>query len=192
MKKIRFFVVLITLITGIFLVTWDFKVTDEKVDRQIVQDPPGNVLNESTASAAEAQAWVVKAIDGDTIEVIIDGINRKVRYIGINTPETVDPRRKLQCFGKEASNENKKLVEGKNIILQKDVSETDKFGRWLRYVYVKLNDGSLLFVNDYLVREGFAQSESFPPDITYQERFKEAEREARLAKKGLWAKCPTN
>lgn len=124
---------------------------------------------------------VTKVIDGDTIEV---NSNIKVRYIGIDAPESVDPRRMVDCFGKEASLENKKLVEGKEVRLEKDVSETDKFGRLLRYVYV--ND---TFVNDYLVRQGYALASTFPPDIKYQEQFSQAEREARENNRGLWSKC---
>lgn len=146
--------------------------------------------SQSTPSAAlgiEGQeVLVVDVIDGDTIE--IEGGDR-VRYIGIDTPETVDPRRPVGCFGKEASLENKMLVEGKMIILVKDVSEVDKFGRLLRYIYVKGEDGQTIFVNDYLIREGFAKASTFPPDVRYSEEFLQAEREARGASKGLWGKC---
>ena len=132
---------------------------------------------------------VVRVVDGDTIVVEMDGKQYSLRYIGIDTPETVDPRRGVQCFGVEASKENKSLVEGKKVILEKDISETDKYNRILRYVYLKLDDGSLLFVNDYLVRQGFARNLTYPPDVKYQQRFIEAEREARDNKRGLWSKC---
>lgn len=122
---------------------------------------------------------VTRVVDGDTIAV---ENNQTVRYIGIDTPETVDPRRSVECFGKEASNKNKELVEGKLIKLEKDVSETDRFGRLLRYVYV---DG--IFVNDYLARNGYAHASSFPPDVKYQNQFLQAEKEARENKRGLWA-----
>lgn len=124
---------------------------------------------------------VTKVIDGDTIE--IDN-GRKVRYIGIDTPETKDPRKGVQCFGQEASLKNKELVLGKKIRLEKDVSETDKYERLLRYVYV-----GDIFVNDYLVRQGFAHAVSFPPDIKYQEQFRQAQAEARENKRGLWLDC---
>lgn len=124
---------------------------------------------------------VVRVVDGDTIE--IEG-GQKVRYIGIDTPETVDPRRPVACFGKEASDENKKLVEGKQVRLEKDVSETDKYGRLLRYVYV-----GDIFVNDYLVRHGYAQVSTYPPDVKFTEQFLEAERDARENQRGLWKKC---
>lgn len=124
---------------------------------------------------------VTRVIDGDTIE-IEDG--RKVRYIGIDTPETVNPRKPIACFGREASNKNKLLVGGKFIELVKDISEKDTFGRLLRYVWV-----GDIFVNDYLVREGYATVATFPPDVSYQEQFLEGEREARQNNRGLWSAC---
>lgn len=121
---------------------------------------------------------VIKVIDGDTIE--IEG-GQKVRYIGIDTPETVDPRKPIQCFGKEASVKNKELVAGKQVRLEKDISETDKYGRLLRYIYVED-----IFVNDYLVRQGYAHASSYPPDIKYQDQFTQAQNEAKNNSRGLW------
>ncbi len=125
---------------------------------------------------------VTRAVDGDTIE--IEG-GEKVRYIGIDTPETVDPRKPVQCFGIEASKKNKELVEGKTVRLEKDITDRDKYSRLLRYVWV--DD---LFVNLELVKQGFATSYTYPPDIKYQEEFLAAEREARENKFGLWEACP--
>ena len=123
-------------------------------------------------------------IDGDTIEV---GGGIRVRLIGIDTPETVDPSRPVGCYGKEASNFTKSQLEGKEVKLEKDVSETDRYGRLLRYIWV----GDSLF-NETLVKEGYAQSSTFPPDVKYQERFVTAQAEARNDKKGLWgAVCQT-
>lgn len=124
---------------------------------------------------------VARVIDGDTIE--IEG-GQKVRYIGIDTPETVDPRKPVQCFAIEATKKNKELVEGKRVRLEKDISETDKYGRLLRYVYV---DG--IFVNDYLVRQGYAYASTFPPDVKYSEQFLAAQKEARENNRGLWKEC---
>ncbi|MDO8638652.1 MAG: thermonuclease family protein [Candidatus Daviesbacteria bacterium] len=134
----------------------------------------------------ETGVFVTRVVDGDTIE--IEG-GQKVRYIGIDTPETVDPRRAVGCFGKEASNKNKELVEGKMVILEKDITNVDKYGRLLRYVYLKQADGTLLFVNDYLVREGYAKNYTYPPDVKFNAQFLEAEREAREQNRGLWNKC---
>lgn len=121
---------------------------------------------------------VVRVIDGDTIEL---ETGEKVRYIGIDTPETKHPSVDIECYGKEASDKNKELVEGKGVRLEKDVSETDKYNRLLRYIYI-----DNIFVNEYLVKEGFAKSSSYPPDIKHQDQLKEAEKYARENNKGLW------
>jgi micrococcal nuclease len=127
---------------------------------------------------------VTRVIDGDTIE--IEG-GERVRYIGIDTPETVDPRKPVQCFGVEASNKNKELVEGKTVRLEKDITDRDKYNRLLRYVYV-----GDTFINLELVKQGFAYSYSYPPDIKYQEQFVKSQQEAREAKRGLWNACPND
>ena len=132
----------------------------------------------SEIQPAEKLYQVVRVVDGDTIE-IEDG--QKVRYIGIDTPETVDPSKSVQCYGKEAADKNKELVEGKMVRLEKDVSETDQYGRLLHYIYV-----GDTFVNDYLVRQGYAHSSTYPPDVKYQTQFTEAESEARENNRGLW------
>ncbi|MDP2873696.1 MAG: thermonuclease family protein [bacterium] len=124
---------------------------------------------------------VTRIIDGDTIEVEIGGQKYKVRYIGINTPE-INP---VECFGKEATEKNRQLVEGQKVRLEKDVSETDKYGRLLRYAF--LEDGT--FINETLVRTGYAHAVSYPPDVRYQKQFLEAERDARNNNRGLWSDC---
>lgn len=147
---------------------------------------PSPATNSAVKGIAGERVLVSRVIDGDTVE-LNDG--RKVRYIGIDTPETKDPRRPVDCFGKEASQENKNLVESKFVFLQKDISEKDKYGRLLRYVYLPLEDGNLLFVNDYLIRAGFATSLTYPPDVKYTDQFLKAQQFAKLNKKGLWSKC---
>lgn len=144
-----------------------------------------SVGNESVAGGSSVdfnpikyKVKVIRVIDGDTIRIEGD---RVIRYIGIDTPETVHPSKPVQCYGKEASDKNKELVEGKEVKLEKDVSETDKYGRLLRYIWL----GDML-VNEYLAREGYAYSSTYPPDVKYQNRFREAERQAREEKKGLW------
>ncbi|MEK7092529.1 MAG: thermonuclease family protein, partial [Patescibacteria group bacterium] len=126
-------------------------------------------------------AFVTRVIDGDTIEI---ENGKKVRYIGIDTPEVVDPRKPIECFGEKAKGRNQQLVENKTVELEIDVSETDKYGRLLRYVYI---DGFM--VNQLLVKEGFAKSASYPPDIKYQHLFKQAETKARKNNAGLWSTC---
>ena len=120
-------------------------------------------------------ALVIEVIDGDTI--IIEG-GYRVRYIGIDTPEIDDG----EPFGMEALEANQELVEGKIVRLERDVSQTDKYGRLLRYVYV---DG--IFVNAELVRLGLAEAKAYSPDTKYQEDLEELEREAREAGRGMWA-----
>jgi len=157
--------------------------------------PSGSVVNtpESTSSADYnidgEVAFVTKVVDGDTIQVNMNEEIFTIRYIGVDTPETVDPRRPVGCFGKEASNENKSLVEGKTVILQKDISETDKYNRLLRYVFLPLDENKVLFVNDYLVREGLANVSTYPPDVKYDQQFLEAQRQAKENGAGLWGRC---
>jgi len=136
----------------------------------------------SPALNASQEFLVTRVIDGDTIEI---ETGEKVRYIGMDTPETVDPRKPVQCFGEEASAKNKELVLNKKVKLVKDVSETDKYGRLLRFVY--LEDGTL--VNLELVKEGFAQVMTIPPDVAHSDDFVKAAKEAREAKRGLWGAC---
>lgn len=122
---------------------------------------------------------VKRVIDGDTIEI---ESGEKVRYIGINTPEIDDKDPFKLCLAQKAASKNKELVEGKEVILVKDISETDKYNRLLRYVYV-----DNIFINDFLVRQGFAQTSTYPPDVKFKEQFLEAEKEARENKRGLWS-----
>lgn len=172
----------ILFILGILLIWSGVRQQSQEVTLQIIPTQTQISLAPTNVNSQEEQIKVIRVIDGDTIE--IEG-GQKVRYIGIDSPETVDPRRPVGCFGKEASLENKKLVEGKNIILEKDISETDKYGRLLRYVY--LPNG--VFVNDYLVRNGFAKVVTYPPDVKFVDQFLEAQRQASEQKRGLWQKC---
>jgi endonuclease YncB( thermonuclease family) len=142
----------------------------------------GAGTGQTPATGNRISAQVVHVVDGDTIDVSIDGQTKRLRYIGVDTPETVDPNRPVGCYGPEASNFNKSLVEGKTVQLEKDVSETDRFGRLLRYVYV-----GDTFVNAELVKQGYAQVATFPPDVKYVEMFKQLEQEARAAGRGLWS-----
>lgn len=140
----------------------------------------------SSAQIAGERVKVTEVVDGDTIKV---SNGKTVRFIGMDTPETKDPRRPVGCFGKEASNEAKSLLDGKDVILQKDISEVDKYGRILRYIFLPLKNGQILFVNDFLVREGFAKVSTYPPDVKYTDQFIQAEREAREGSRGLWGRC---
>ena len=122
-------------------------------------------------------------MDGDTIDVNIAGKTQRVRLIGMDTPEIYS---RVDCFGPEASDFAKSLLPlGTVVRLEKDVSETDRYNRLLRYVY--LPDGRML--NEVLVAEGYAMVATFPPDVKYQDRFLAAQRTAREHNKGLWGKC---
>ena len=134
-----------------------------------------------TPSTGLQDAFVINVVDGDTIDVLIGGRESRVRYIGIDTPETVDPRRPVECFGREASERNRRLVEGKTVGLERDVSETDRFGRLLRYVWM---EGEM--VNAKLVEDGYAAATSFPPDVRYAELFSTLEAQAKAQGRGLW------
>lgn len=130
---------------------------------------------------------VTRVIDGDTIDVLIDGVETRVRYIGIDTPETVHPNKSIECFGEEASDKNKELVLDKKVRLVKDTSDKDKYGRLLRYVYVED-----IFVNKFLVERGFANSVTYPPDVALSAELREAEENARQNKYGLWGSACGN
>lgn len=144
----------------------------------------------STTSSTHivTNALVVKVVDGDTIEARTDRGNEteKIRLLGINTPESVDPRRPVQCFGKEASTFAKQLMEGKRIALKEDVQadDRDKYGRLLRNIL--LEDGT--DVNALLIKEGYAYAYvSFPLNKDRKAEMRRLEQEARTAKRGLWS-----
>lgn len=131
-------------------------------------------------------ASVVRVVDGDTIVVSIAGEEHRVRYIGMDAPESVAPGQPVEWLGPEAARANASLVEGRMVLLEKDVSDSDRYGRLLRYVYI---DG--VMVNAELVRLGCARAVRYPPDVRHQEYLKAAEQEAREARRGLWAEPPT-
>ncbi len=147
---------------------------------ELVTDQPSQV------EILSENSFVQRVIDGDTIEL---DTGEKVRYIGVDSPETKHPIKGIECYGKTSSEKNRELVEGKQVRLETDISETDRYGRLLRYVYLideVSTTSAEIFVNEYLVREGFAKASSYPPDVKYQELLREAEVEARELQKGLW------
>ncbi|MBN1135824.1 MAG: thermonuclease family protein [Anaerolineae bacterium] len=151
----------------------------------LTQAPP-TVTPQPGPTPHRTPARVVRVVDGDTIEVEIDGREYRVRYIGVDAPETVKENTPVEWMGPEASAANKALVYGKTVYLEKDVSETDRYGRLLRYLF--LADGT--FVNGELVRQGYAQAITYPPDVKYQELLRALEREAQSAGRGLWQPTP--
>jgi micrococcal nuclease len=128
---------------------------------------------------------VLKVVDGDTLDVEIDGASQRLRLIGIDTPETVDPRKAVQCFGKEASNKAKELLENNFVTLESDETqgEKDKYGRLLRYVF--LPDGTNF--NLFMIEEGYAHEYTYSTRYKYQDEFRQAEVNARNNNKGLWS-----
>ena len=123
---------------------------------------------------------VIQVTDGDTIKVRLEDGDYNVRYIGIDTPEINDR------LGNEARNENSKLVAWQTITLVKDVSETDRYDRLLRYVFV-----GDIFVNYELVQLGYAEAKDYPPDTACSDTFHQAESSAKAAKAGIWKPTPT-
>ncbi|MFO7769591.1 MAG: thermonuclease family protein [bacterium] len=135
--------------------------------------------------AACSTVEVVDVVDGDTIKVRLGGEVETVRYIGMDTPETVHPTRGVEPYGKEACEQNRRLVEGERVRLEFDVEKRDRYGRLLAYVFV-----DTLFVNAELLRRGYAQLMTVPPNVKYVDLFRRLQTEAREADRGLWADPP--
>jgi micrococcal nuclease len=143
-----------------------------------IPEPP------TPASSEEVfvEARVTEVIDGDTIEVEVGDRPYSVRYIGIDTPEVDSSDERLKKLAAEATAKNSELVAGKIVRLERDVSETDHFGRLLRYVWV----GDLM-VNSELVKQGYAMAVTYKPDVKHQAKFMELEQQAQADGVGLWA-----
>jgi micrococcal nuclease len=137
---------------------------------------------------------VVDITDGDTVRVVVDGQERRLRYIGIDTPERAGPDVLVEMQAMEATIANTELVDGREVVLERDVSETDRFDRLLRYVWLEpdvdnetTSDDSWRLVNLELVRLGLARAVEYPPDVRYAGLLESAESEARDAERGIWA-----
>ena len=130
-------------------------------------------------------ALVTRVIDGDTVEVNLDGNLQTVRYIGIDTPETKHPSKPIECFGPEASQFNEELVAGKQVLLEKDITDRDRYGRLLRYVWIE--EAGL--VNQILGENGYARVSTYPPDVEYESLLIEAESFAQAYGIGRWSAC---
>ena len=132
-------------------------------------------------------ATVVRGVDGDTIVVRTGGIDEKVRFLGIDTPESVKPGTPVECFAKEASAHMEALLpEGTEVVLVRDVEARDRYDRLLAYVY-RADDG--LFVNLSMVAEGYAQPVTYPPNVAHTDELTAAGRTAREGGLGLWGAC---
>ncbi len=128
---------------------------------------------------------VIKVVDGDTVTIDLNGKAETIRLIGINTPETVDPRKPVECFGVEASNMAKELLTNKHVYIEMDPTqgERDKYSRLLAYIYRE--DG--FFFNKSMILSGYAYEYTYNIPYKYQSEFKEAQRDAEINKRGLWA-----
>jgi micrococcal nuclease len=131
-------------------------------------------------------ARVVRVVDGDTVVVRTGGHEERVRYIGVDTPESVKPGTPVQCFAKAASAANKRLVQGHEVRLVHDAEARDRYGRLLAYVYRK-SDG--LFVNAELVRRGYAKPLTIPPNVAHAVQLRHLAATARRDGRGLWSRC---
>ncbi|OHA16764.1 MAG: hypothetical protein A3C79_00320 [Candidatus Taylorbacteria bacterium RIFCSPHIGHO2_02_FULL_45_28] len=132
---------------------------------------------------------VERVLDGDTFMVKIGWHDVTIRMLGIDTPETVDPRKLVQCYGKEASDETKSLLTGQKVRLKLNPNreERDRYGRYLAYVY--MNGANNLFVNEFLLENGYAHEYTYGKPYMYQKEFREIEKTAKEAGKGLWGGC---
>jgi micrococcal nuclease len=140
-----------------------------------------------SAAGGRASGVVTRVVDGDTVHVRIGGDDEAVRYIGVDTPETVKPGTPVQCFGKAASAYNHRLVEGQQVRLRFDAERRDRYGRLLAYVY---RDRDGLFVNAALVRRGYATTLTIAPNTSHARELSALERRARRSRRGLWRACP--
>src|SRR3989338_3179438 len=182
MKRILYVIVLIFIYISIYPFTKNQSLHVEKRIKgtKIIATPvPGSTSNITLYQ-------VVHVVDGDTIQVDINGSKETIRLIGVDTPEVVDPRKPVQCFGREASNKTKEILIGKKVRLESDPTQSnrDKYQRLLRYVF--LEDGTLF--NKLLIEQGYAHEYTYQSNsYRYQLEFKTAEKDARENKRGLWA-----
>lgn len=148
---------------------------------------PSPPAAEAVADARQGLGSVERVVDGDTLVVRIAGQQERLRLIGMDTPESVKEGTAVECFAREAANRTKALLPpGTAVRIVRDVEARDRFGRLLGYVY-RHEDG--LFVNLTLLREGYAATLTFPPNVAHADEFVAAARDARQAGRGLWSRC---
>lgn len=181
---------LVLFVYGFVLGTWHQEDSLEPTQETVFIDASSKETYSSAISAVVASQprqlyEVVRIVDGDTIDVSINGQIERLRLIGINTPETVDPRKPVECFGHKASNKAKELLAGKRVWLESDPAqgERDKYSRLLRYVF--LEDGTNF--NLAMIRDGYAYEYTYDEYYKYQTEFKTAQKYAEANKAGLWA-----
>lgn len=180
-QKISIFIVLLILV---LLSTATF-ISYNYESKQILTISPTPTIGQVKSAIiedVEKTFLVTRIIDGDTFEI---ETKQKVRLIGIDTPELNTANKKpIDCFAKEAKEKLSNLILDKQVTLIKDISDTDRYGRLLRYVYVED-----LFINKILVQEGFAYAVTYPPDVKYKNIFINAQKSASVNSRGLWSTC---
>ncbi len=184
---------------------WAQSLFESDPSRYAALDPDGNdlaceelplgvgpALWANTIPPGAEPAALISVSDGDTIRVDVGGQVETVRLILIDTPETRDPNNPPECYGVEATAFLEGLLPaGTELFLETDVSERDRFGRLLRYVWLDRGD-EVYLVNEAMVRAGYAAQSTFPPDVKYVGRIQEAARFARAHGYGLWSACQTD
>lgn len=166
----------------------DYSVVDSD-DEYLEEAPSANVEPNENDDEIKAPSTistyykVIRVVDGDTVDINIDGQSVRVRLIGVNTPETVHPSKPVECFGKEASNYTNRMLHGKNIQLELDSSQDtfDNYNRLLAYVYIDGNN-----FNYMLIRNGYAYEYTYNVPYKYQTEFKKAQYYASVNNIGLW------
>ncbi len=169
-----------TVIIGVILINLPQDIIPTIKSVREINSNPQNLSISQTPPRRE-KAKVSSVIDGDTIRL---SDKRHIRYIGINTPEIGGNKILDECYANESKNINIQLVSGQEIEMEKDISEVDKYGRYLRYVWI-----DNVFINEFMARQGYARLETIPPDTKHYLLLKSAEKEARESGRGLWGKC---
>lgn len=197
-RKFKNYISIIFIILGIILFIafnddrlLEFALTNNNLSEFNELRDTYNFNNKNEENQNFKEAKVKRVIDGDTIVVTIEQKDYKIRLIGVNTPESTT---KIEEYGKEASQYTKSvLTVGKTIFLEKDVSETDKYGRLLRYIWLEVPSENIdknvirgKMFNAHLLLDGYAQIATYPPDVKYVNIFKEFEKEAKEKNIGLW------
>ncbi len=187
-------IIILILISSVFTI---YKlIENNRISINDIQDQTSNDVNDENVNdtinnknITFTKAFVNRVVDGDTIEVTIEDKKYKVRFIGINCPEYTT---KIEEYGKEATEYTTSMLLNKTVYLEKDVSETDKYGRLLRYIWLEIPNGitneeikSKMF-NAKLLLDGYAQVATYPPDVKYVDYFKDMQSEAKNNNVGLW------
>ncbi len=186
---LRLIIITVLIFIGMTIFPEEFNTGQKQVESILKESiEPEEVINPNVDSeTAQEMAKVISVTDGDTLRVEINGENIPIRLIGIDTPEISHPSEPIQCYGPEAKQALEDLVLNKEVVLEKDSSDKDKYERFLRYIWL----GEVM-VNEYMTAAGFALASAYPPDTKYQDRISAGELSAKNDLKGLWAKETCN